>query len=55
MDEFLQRGTLVGLVFSFRGLLNDALRHTLETRVPFIFGAIADLHTFTPHTEVQLH
>lgn len=53
MDEFLQRATLCGLALHFRALLNDALRHVLETRIPFIFGAIADLHTFTDHTPVR--
>ena len=42
----------MGMVLSFRNLLHEALQYCLQTRVPFIFGAIKDLHTFAPHSQV---
>ena len=36
--------TIIGVILSFRSLLDDALKSQLEERIPFIYGTMEDVH-----------
>ena len=45
MNSFLsQRMTIIGVILSFRSLLDEALKSQLEERIPFLYGTIEDVH-----------
>jgi NCK-associated protein 1 len=44
VDSVLQRMTIVGVILSFRELLDEALNYQLQERIPFLFSTISDVH-----------
>jgi NCK-associated protein 1 len=39
-----QRMTIIGVILSFRSLLDDALNSQLDERIPFLYSTINDVH-----------
>ncbi|XP_041365275.1 nck-associated protein 1-like isoform X2 [Gigantopelta aegis] len=54
VDIVLMRMIIVGVLLSFRSLAQEALRDTLEDRIPFLMGSIRDLHHYVPSTKEAL-
>jgi len=44
VDSVLQRMTIVGVILSFKHLIDDALNAQLEERIPFLYSTISDVH-----------
>merc|ERR550539_982542 len=44
VDSVLQRMTIIGVILSFRSLLDEALKSQLEERIPFLYGTMEDVH-----------
>ena len=44
VDSVLQRMTIVGVILSFKKLIDDALNWQLEERIPFLYSTISDVH-----------
>ncbi len=44
VDSVLQRMTIIGVILSFRSLLDDALKVQLEERIPFLYSTMQDVH-----------
>lgn len=57
VENVLQRMTIIGMILMFRQLTQDALRDTLEDRIPFLLSSIVDFHEHAPKGEsvVNLH
>lgn len=44
VDSVLQRMTIVGVILSFKHLIDDSLNAQLEERIPFLYSTISDVH-----------
>lgn len=48
VDNVLQRMTIIGVIFSFRHLVQEALVDSLEQRIPFLLSSVRDFQEHVP-------
>lgn len=48
VDNVLQRMTIIGVILSFRQLLQEALLDVLEQRIPFLVSSVKDFQNHVP-------
>ena len=44
VDSVLQRMTIIGVILSFKQLIDDSLNAQLDERIPFLYSTISDVH-----------
>jgi Membrane-associated apoptosis protein len=44
LPHLFQRMTIIGVILSFRELLQEALNAQLEERIPYLYSTILDFH-----------
>ena len=47
--------TIIGVILSFRSLLDEALKSQLEERIPFLYGTIEDVHDHNASSNRRVH